>query len=95
MAVCCSFVGFLSDRRQRVVFDGTASECISIISGVQQGSVLGLILFIQYTSEMFELFGNSLFAYADDSTLLAVVRKLADRPAVTTSLNRDLAAMIQ
>ena len=30
-------------------------------------------------------------AYADDSTLLAVVRKPADRPAVVASLNRDLA----
>ena len=30
-------------------------------------------------------------AYADDSTLLAVVRKPADRPAVAASLSRDLA----
>ena len=28
---------------------------------------------------------------ADDSTLLAVVRKPADRPAVAASVNRDLA----
>ena len=31
------------------------------------------------------------YAYADDPTLLAVVRKLADRPAVAAFLNRDLA----
>ena len=43
----------------------------------------------QYTSEMFELVENRL--YADDSTLVAVVRKPADRPAVAASLNRDLA----
>ena len=30
-------------------------------------------------------------AYADDSTLLAAVRKSADRPSVAASLNRDLA----
>ena len=36
-------------------------------------------------SKMFELVENRLFAYADDSTLLA------DRPAVAASLNRDLA----
>ena len=40
---------------------------------------------------MFELVENRLYAYADDSTLLAVVRKPADRPAFATSLNRDLA----
>ena len=45
-----------------------------------------------YTSEMFKLVENRLFAYADDSTLLAVVRKPADRPAVAASLNWDLAS---
>ena len=44
-----------------------------------------------YAREMFELVENRLFAYADDSTLLAIVRKQADRPAVAASLNRDLA----
>ena len=40
---------------------------------------------------MFELVNNRLFAYADESILLAVVRKPAYKPAVATSLNRDLA----
>ena len=53
--------------------------------------MLGPLLFIIYTSEMFEMVENRLFAYADDSTLLAVVRKPADRPAVAASLNKDLA----
>ena len=43
---------------------------------------------------MFGLVENRLFADADDSTLLAVVCKPADTPAVATSLNRNL-AMIQ
>ena len=88
LSICTEF---LSDSRQRVVVDGAASEWIPIILGVPQGSVLGPLLFILYTSEMFELVENRLFAYADDSTLLAVVRKPADRPAVRASLNRDLA----
>ena len=40
---------------------------------------------------MFKLVENRLYAYADDYTLLAVVRKPADRPAVVASLNRNLA----
>ena len=80
---------FLSNRRQIVVVDGATSEWIPIVSGVPQGSVLGPLRFILYTSEMFELVENRLYAYADDSTLLAVVRKPADRPAVAASLNRD------
>ena len=39
---------------------------------------------------MFELAENRLYAYAHDSTLLAVVRKPAERRAVAASLNRDL-----
>ena len=49
--------------------------------------MLGPLLFILYASEMFELVGFRLIAYADDSTLLAVVRKPADRPAIAASLN--------
>ena len=81
---------FLSDRRQRVVVDGATSEWIPIVSGMLQGSVLGHLLFIFYSSQMFELVENRLYANADDSTLLAVVRKPADRPAIALSLNRDL-----
>ena len=82
---------FLTDRRQRVVFDGASSEWIPKISGVPQGSVFGPLLFILYTSEMFDLVENRLFAYADDSTLLAVIRKPSNRPTVAASVNRDLA----
>ena len=71
--------------------DGAASDWIPIISGAPQGSVLGPLLFILYTSKMFEQVENRLFAYEDDSTLLAVVRKPAEKPADAASLHRDLA----
>ena len=64
---------------QRVVVDGATSEWIPIVSGVRQGSVSCPLLFIPYTSEMFELVENRLYSYSDDSALLVVVRKLADR----------------
>ena len=72
LSICMEF---LFNSRQRVVVDGAAREWIPIISGVIQGSMLGPLLFVIYTSETFELVGNRLFAYADDSTLLAVGRK--------------------
>ena len=58
-----------------------------------QGSVLGPLLFIIYTSKMFELVENRLFAYADDSTVLAAVHNPADmlQKEKAESLNRDLA----
>ena len=84
LSICTEF---LSDRRQRVVVDGTVSEWIPIISGVPQGSVLGPFIFILFTNEMFELVENRLFTYADNSTRLAVVHKSAYRHAVAASLN--------
>ena len=61
LSICTEF---LTDRWQRVVVDCAASEWIPIISGVPQGSVFGPLPFILYTSEMFELVENRLFAYA-------------------------------
>ena len=82
---------FLSKRRQRVVADEATSAWIPIVSGVPQGTVLGPLLFVLYTCEMFELLENKPYANADNSTLLPLVSKPADRPDVAASLNRDLA----
>ena len=86
---------FLSNRRQRVGVDGATSEWIPIVSGVPQGSLLGPLLFILYTSEMLELVKNRLYAYADDSTRRAVARMPADRPAVSATFNRNLARIYE
>ena len=88
VAVCCPFVQSSSPTigRESWLVDGAASEWIPIISGVPHRIVLGPILFILNTSEMFAQVQNRLFAYADYSTLLEVVRKPADKPAVAAFL---------
>ena len=76
--------------------DGATSEWIPIVSGVPQRSVLYWVLFCSSfipASELFEHVENMLYAHADNSTSVAVVRKPADRPAVASSLNRDLASI--
>ena len=64
---------FLSNRSQHVMVDGYQSKLVNVVSGVQQGSVLGQLLFFLYTSELFSILENNLLGYADDSTLMAVV----------------------
>ena len=63
----------LSTQSQFVLVDGCRSKLVNVVSGVPQISVLGLLLFLLYTSELFSLLENKLIGYADDSTLMAVV----------------------
>ena len=51
-----------------------------------QCSVLGPLLFLLNTSELFSILENKLIGYADDSTLLAVVSLPGVRVAVAESL---------
>ena len=50
LSICTEF---LSDHRQRVMVAGAANEWIPIVSGVPQESVVGPLLFMLYTSEMY------------------------------------------
>ena len=54
-----------------------------------QGSVLGPLLLLLYTSELFSILKNKLIGYADDSTLMAVVLSPGARVTVAESLNCD------
>ena len=70
--------------------DGCRSKLVNIMSGVPQGSVLGQLLFLRYTSELFSILENQLIGYADDSTLIAVVPYPGARVTVAESLSRDI-----
>ena len=69
--------------------DGCRSKLVNI-NVVPQGSVLGPLLFILYSSELFSILENKLNGYAADSALIAVVPSPGVRAAVTESLIHDL-----
>ena len=69
--------------------DGCWSKLVDV-SGVLQGSILGLLLFLLYTSELFSILENKPIGYADDSTLMAIVPSPSIRVRVAESLIRDL-----
>ena len=81
---------FLSNGSQYVLVDGCRRKLVNVVSGVLQGSVLGPLLFLLYTSELFSILENKLIGYADDSTLMAVVPSPGGRVTVAEFLNRDL-----
>ena len=81
---------FLSNRSQHVMVDGCRSKLDDVVLGVPQGSVLGPLLFLLYTSEFFSILENKLICYADDSTLMAVVPTPGVRVTVAESVIRAL-----
>ena len=69
--------------------DGCRSELVNVVSGVPQGSVLGLLLFLLHTSELFSILENKLIGYANGSTFTAVVLSPGIIVVVAESLIRD------
>ena len=85
---------FLSHRSQQVMVKGCRSKLVNVASGVQQGCVLGPLLFILCPLELFSILENKLIGYADESTLMAVVPSPGVRVAVPESLIHDLARLV-
>ena len=66
------FGSYLSGRSQRVGIDGSMSMEFSLDCGVPQGSCLGPLLFVIYTSSLFKIIERQLpqvHCYADDTQL--------------------------
>ena len=72
----------ISNRSQYLVVDGCRIKMINAVSGVPQGSVLGLQLFFLCTVELFPSVETKLNGYADDFTLIAVVTSPGERVPV-------------
>nr|CAH7757999.1 unnamed protein product [Callosobruchus chinensis] len=64
------FESYLHNRHQCVFVDNNYSDFQSVTSGVPQGSVLGPLFFIIYTSDMFKVIEHcNIQGYADDTQL--------------------------
>ena len=62
------FQSYLTERKERVVVNGTYSAWTDVGSGVPQGSMLGPILFLMFVNDMPRVLENaSLAMFADDS----------------------------
>ena len=70
---------FLKNRNQSVLVNGFKSDPVQVVSGVPQGTVLGLILFLLMISDIDENTKYSFLAsFADDTRALKEIQGLLD-----------------
>ena len=81
------FQNYLSNRKQRVVLNGSCSDHSSIESGVPQGSVLGPLLFLVYINDLERNIKSNVKFFADDTMLFSIVK---DPKISANDLNHDI-----
>ncbi len=67
--LCKSIENWLSNRKQRVVINGTASDLAPVTCGVPHGSVFGPVLIIIYINDIDVGLDNFISKFADDAKL--------------------------
>ncbi len=73
------FSSYLSDRTQSVIVQGASSSSVAVTSGVPQGSILGPLLFILFTSDINSLnFTSNMIMYADDILIYKTISSVSD-----------------
>ncbi len=79
---------WLSNRKQRVVINGTASDWAPVTSGDPQGSVLGQVLFIIYINDTDVGLNNPISKFADDTKIVNSIITDNDRMSLQEGLRK-------
>ena len=77
---------FLTNRTQRVVVNGQASEYAKVRSGVPQGTVLGPLLFLTYINDLPSYVNSTVRLFADDCVVYRKIAIPQDCQALQTDL---------
>ena len=82
---------WLSGRTQQVVLDDQASDPVPVLSGVAQGSVLGLIMFLIFINDLLYSIRSSVRLFSDDCALYGNICSVQD----SLTLQEDLTSLGQ
>ena len=80
----------MTERKQKVVVNGTKSDPTAVISGIPQGSVLGPLLFLIYVNDLPEIVKSIIKLFADHTKLYRSINNESDR----ILLQKDLDAVM-
>ena len=78
---------WLSERSQKVVLDGQASDPVPVLSGVPQVSVLGPVLFLIFINDLSDNIRSSVRLFADDCVLYRNIKSLINCQILQDDLN--------
>ena len=81
------FRNFLTKRKkERVQIRGSNSEWSPVISGVPQGSILGLIIFLIYVNDIPNIVTSTAKLFAHDTKIYRQINKVEDSIALQSDL---------
>ena len=81
---------FLSNRTQQVTVNGESSEFKKVTSGIPQGSVLGLLLFVIFINDLPEQVNSECYLFADDTKIFREIEGSDDHTILQNDINTML-----
>ena len=82
-----SLIGYLGGHK-KVVIDGVCSDPAPVLPGVQQGSVLGPILFLIFINDLPDKINSTVRLFADDFVLYRNIKRVEDQQILQHDLNK-------
>ena len=70
---------FLTERDQRVVMEGSYSNCVHVDSGIHQGTVLGPLLFLCHINDLPLSVDGKIKLFADDCLIYREINSIEDK----------------
>lgn len=85
--LCKLLANYLTNRKQRTKINGITSTCLDVKTGVPQGSTLGPLLFIIFTSDLPQITKLLFFTmFADDTTCTIIGKYLKEAAEIVNGV---------